>query len=254
MSEQKHFSDEELTAYLDGETDYAPVADIEAALVKDTALQQRLTQLTMGQDALKDGFDALLLAAPKPPAIPETVTSANDNDLSGPTFSLWQTAVAACVALVVGFGAANLSTPSKANGWMDYVAAYQALYTTATLSHVDQTVEAAQSELLRVTKAVDIDLSVENLSSFAKLDYKRAQILSYQGKPLIQLTFLTTDGQPIALCIIKTENGAVSKPDFSAMEGMKSASWQNKDFEFLLIGGDNSALIKEATEHFAKKI
>uniref|UniRef100_UPI003A5C06AF anti-sigma factor family protein n=1 Tax=Phaeobacter italicus TaxID=481446 RepID=UPI003A5C06AF len=52
----RYFTDEELVAYLDGETDFAPVAEITAALAQDPALQARLAALEIDRAALAEGF------------------------------------------------------------------------------------------------------------------------------------------------------------------------------------------------------
>ncbi len=56
--QKRSFSDEELTAFLDGEEDHAPVADIKSALQSDTALAQRLDALRIDRQIIVAAFTA----------------------------------------------------------------------------------------------------------------------------------------------------------------------------------------------------
>lgn len=250
MSVDRHFTDEEITAYLDGETEFAPVEEIEAALEEDEALQERMASMTFDADRFDEAFKGLL---PEAPAMPSLLPKKPEL-IYRPSKGYGRIAAAACLALAMGFGAGTLLTAQEEDGWHEYVAAYQALYITKTLDHVDRPREVAEAELTRVTNAIGIDISLDQLSSQEGLNYKRGQVLGYEGKPLIQLAFLTDDGKPIALCIIKSRGGQKSNMDVGQMEGMKSATWSNGEFDFLLIGGDDEMLIKKAGLFYSKQI
>ena len=49
-----------------------------------------------------------------------------------------------------------------------------------------------QAELDRVAAAIGKAMTVDDLTLFSGVDYRRAQILSFEGRPLIQLAFLTS--------------------------------------------------------------
>lgn len=92
------------------------------------------------------------------------------------------------------------------------------------------------------------------LAPVEQLDYKRAQILSFEGRPLIQLAFLSKVGAPVALCILQSYDGQESSPGFSEMRGMSSASWSKDGYEYLLIGGNDNSLIKQVAERYSAQL
>ncbi|NRB30691.1 MAG: hypothetical protein HRU27_08855 [Rhizobiaceae bacterium] len=245
MTERQTFTDEELVAYLDGEVEFTPADAITAALANDPALAQRLADLDVNKDALRSGFD-LMLDENQSPVLPQSLHSAmatppkaaNNNWLMAGSM-----AASILVALFVGYGAGNFLNQPEAPGWKAYVASYQSLYSADTLRHVNASPEAQTAELERVAAAIGKSIDLAALQQNPDLTYKRAQVLSFKGKPLVQLAFLTKSGEPVALCILKS-----SKPDSAEMsqanlEGMSSASWNKDGYAYLLIGGDDPALI-----------
>lgn len=238
------FTDEELVAYLDGEDAHAPVAEIRAALQEDVALRQRLDALEIDKQAITDGFAALLTQDRPAPVLPEPAVSRGHSSAS--------LALVASLALAVGLGAGVYLNRATQPGWLEYVAAYQALYSTQTLSHIQQDEAAQQAELDRVATAIGKMLTPAELDMLPGAEYKRAQVLNFNGKPLIQLTFLTDDGDPLALCIIRSNKGRGAQPELSRMEGMSAAVWGRDGYEYLLIGGQNDTQIERYAEVFSE--
>lgn len=232
----ERISDEELTAYLDGEADGPLRVRIDAELESDTELLSRLEALTIDVSALKSDFDALLRSAPAgliPPPVP--------------AFNPWRTSVAMAASLIIGLGAGYLffSKPAPAQaGWTQYVAAYQALYVVETL------------ETVPLPNSVDVSGLSETLgreldaaTTAPGLLYKRGQVLGFKGKPLIQMAYLSDTGAPVALCIIRKE-GSETAITHSELEGMKAASWSDGTFAYLLIGGTDADVIARNAAHF----
>lgn len=56
--QKRRFTDEELTAFLDGEEDHAPVAEIRSALKADADLAQRLDALRIDRQVIVAAFAA----------------------------------------------------------------------------------------------------------------------------------------------------------------------------------------------------
>ncbi len=251
MSDPRAFSDEELTAFLDGEVEAAARAEIEQAVSQDAQLRARLDALSLNKTQLKEGMDALLESAPKPPNWDEGAFAA-----ARPSggWGWRRTAAAAVVALAIGFGGGHLIGGTSEPGWRDYVASYHALYANSTLAHIDQPEALALEELARVSSAIgkSIDLSV--VTQPEQLDYKRAQILSFEDRPLIQLAFLSKVGTPIALCIVQSAEAGDSAVRLTQLEGMSAAVWSKNGYEFILIGGRDDALISQAAAHYAERI
>ena len=244
------FSDEQLTAYLDGEKNHTPHVEIETALKTDESLRSRLESLKMDTDALSSSMDSLLDLAPAAPKL--EIVEKTQSDTSWMKSGLIA-ACAACFMIVSGILGYNISD-RKIDDWREYVAAYHYLYITNTLANVEPDPAQRQIEIARIGDAIGKDIELESLKNFAGLDYKRAQILGYEGKPLAQMTFLSMLGDPIALCIIRSETNSEKLIATMQMENMASASWAKDGYEYLIIGGKDEAMIKEAAEFFAAKI
>ena len=253
MSDPRTFSDEELTAYLDGEVESAARAEIERALTQDAQLRARLDALSLDKAPLQEGLDALLTSAPQAPSWDEAEAAFAKPER--PARHGWRrTAVAAALALVIGFGSGILFGGKSEPGWHDYVASYHALYSNSTLAYFDQPEALAEAELARVSSAIGKSIELPVLSQPEQFDYKRAQILSFEGRPLIQLAFLTQVGTPIVLCIIQSSDADESAVRLTELEGMSAAIWSKGGYEFILIGGQDEALIADAAALYAERI
>ncbi len=249
MTDRHDFSDEELTAYLDGESEHAPVQRIEHALDRDHSLKERLEALSVDKTQLRSGFDELLEAAPEAPvlSIPE------HREAPKPAMAWRSIAATALICLMVGSGAGYLLAPQPDKGWHSFVAAYQALYVNATLAPIERPEPIAMAELERVSQALGKDLELAAFQQHDQLDYKRAQVLGFNGRPLVQLAFLSKVGAPIALCIIKADGGTTDIKT-STMQGMRTAAWAKDGYKYLLIGGTDAGLIENAAKHFAARL
>ncbi len=249
MTDRQDFSDEELTAYLDGEAGHAPVQRIERALDRDASLQERLKALAVDKLQLKTGFDELLEAAPEAPAL----SIPAHHDAAKPSMAWRSIAATALICLMVGSGAGYLFAPQPDKGWASFVASYQALYVNATLAAIERPEPVAAAELERVSQALGKDLELAAFQQQDQLDYKRAQVLGFNGRPLVQLAFLSKVGAPIALCIIKADGGT-TEITTSTMQGMRTAAWAKDGYKYLLIGGTDAGLIENAAKHFAARL
>lgn len=242
--EQRYFSDEELVAFLDGEDEFAPVEEITKALETDAELAKRLEALRIDTDKIAKSFGALKMG--KMPELPPAPV-ANDNQGFGKMIA------ASVLALAIGFGA-GISTSQSEPDWRDYVAAYQALYTNTTLKDVASSQQEQQQELTQVASAIGKNITLDKLNISPQLEYKRSQVLGYNGKPLVQIAFLDSMGQPIALCIIPSDEGKKLDLQMDSMEGMSTAAWSKDGYEYILIGGQNDALISRMASEFSSTI
>ena len=234
-----NFSDEELVAYLDNEAEHAPIDEINAALQTDLDLAKRLDALRVDTNKIADGMSACLVKGRKP-----------NFDLGEPVQRRWvMPAIAASVLFVLfAFGGGHYWREFEGRQWKNYVAAYQFLYTTNTLSSVQNSDLVKQQELDRVGAAIGKKIMVSQVAEFSEVEYKRAQLLGYKGKALIQLTFLSSTGKPIALCILRTDDRKNKDVEFSELEGMRAASWKIDDYDYLLIGGQDEMLIERMSK------
>lgn len=237
----REFSDEDLTAHLDGEADAALSMAIIKACENDTDLVKRLDELTIDTEAIMAAFDELKDSAPAMSALPAATT---------PAPRRWTGLAATAAAVVLGIGIGVFArSPQQLDGWMDYVAAYQALYVQDTVASLPQQDPANDANLVRVASVLGRDLKLPEGPS--SLDYRRAQLLGFQGQPLVQLAFVSPSGAPIALCIIKND-GADTELELVNLEGLSTAYWRKNGFNFMLIGGTDIELIKKEADRFQK--
>lgn len=239
----RNFSDEELVAYLDGESEHTRMEEIEAALKEDLALVERIEGLRIDTEQIAASLETLV----NPKAVPPSFLNAT----AGRNKTLPMIA-ASLVALIIGLVGGQLISRPVEPDWRDYVAAYQFLYTTNTLSTIEASPASQQSELDRVGAAIGKAISVESLSDFPEVEYKRAQVLGYNSQALVQLAFLSSTGEPLALCIIRANNSESVPLNISSMEGLSAASWNAGGYEYLLIGGKDNSLIERMANNFVK--
>ncbi|MEO0401595.1 MAG: hypothetical protein AAF214_04400 [Pseudomonadota bacterium] len=248
MTQHRQFTDEDLTAYLDGEADDALHAAIDAALETDPDLGDQMAALDVPLAPIAEAYAALMDSAPPMPDLPALVEPA---PVARPRFGwgwgvgTFGTGLAAglAVAVFTGFG-----TPEPApRGWVSFVASYQALYTTATLAVDNPTPDDTAVQLAAVSDALGVDIGA--LPAAEGLTFKRAQVLGFRGKPLIQIAYLRDDGTPVALCIIPA--GPDAQPvNMGEAEGLDIARWNTPGFGFLLIGGADEAPLAQEAETF----
>lgn len=246
MTEPHYFSDEVLTAYIDNEVDPSTKAAIKHALRSDAVLAERLASLHFATNGLNESFDSLLDVAPAMPELPASKPAKTSRGRQGLTL-----AASLVLGLILGAGLMSLRAPQPP-GWMDYVAAYQALYVNGTLSDEVADPDATAADLSALSATLGYDVSKAEHAS--NLDFKRGQILGYNGRPLVQLAYLSPTGDPVALCVIKSEGGSRSDVSVARLEGMAAAHWEKDGFAFLLIGGTDQALITDAAQQMAERL
>jgi len=245
--QDRFFTDEELVAFLDGESDFTPMDEISIALETDQALQRRLNALDLNRAEIASSFKGLLPDAAMMPDVGTTGVEPLRRN-AGQWIGY---AAAIGLAVAVGFGAGFTAKGPQRSGWTEYVAAYQALYSNATLANFRQTPEAQQTQLNRVAASIGKTISVDALSMFPEARYKRAQILNFQGRDLVQLAFMTNMGEPIALCIIYSGGKPIDELELKTMEGLSTAFWSKDGYEYFLIGGRDAALTNRFATGFA---
>lgn len=261
MTLNAQFTDEQLTAYLDGEAADDLCAAIDVALETDETLGDRLVGLDIPMAELDAAFAGLLADAPAMPSLdapgqmPDVPEPANLNRgigwLGG--MGVFGTGIAAGVAMMLFVGTGTFTgtgtTPEPAApGWKAVVASYQSLYTQQTVAGWTPTQEQAQTQLANVSQLVGADLT--GLPAIEGLTFKRAQILGFNGKPLVQIAFARADGTPVALCIIAANSKEAKAMQAETLGGMAAASWNLDGRAYLLIGGDAQAATQSEADAF----
>ncbi|MFK0331247.1 zf-HC2 domain-containing protein [Rhizobium sp. NPDC090275] len=234
-------SDEELTAYLDGELPPAEAARLEALLETHAELASRLEFLSRASLPFAQAFDPLLAQAPK--AELEAILSrlsATSAATPAPSRRRFLGALAAClVAGVIADRAfiglsRQLAATDESSEWRATVADYIALYTPETLAGPVPSLAAQSGQLSAVEARLGLRLSPEAIA-LQGVDFKRALLLQYDDQPLAQLAYLDPETGPLALCIVRSDDG-IKPPDVEARKGMNVVYWSDKTHAFMLIG------------------
>lgn len=249
MTEPRIFTDEEITAYLDNEMHHDLREKIDHALTKDNELQARLNNLDLDTTIISNAFDGLLDSAPDAPDLKSVKVQ------GGMDPTLYKVAVAALVALIIGVTAGNkFSQNAQLAGWRGYVAAYHSLYSTETLADINWSEDVTSRKLASASSVIGMEIPLETISAAEDLTFKYPRVLEFKGNPLLQLTFVTIDGTPVALCIIRKPDIPDSGPKTAILEGMPATSWAKNGYDYILIGGSDSKLIENAAAVYASKI
>lgn len=247
----KDYTDEQLTAYLDNELDPQLSEEIRQAAQEHTDLEQRIEEFEIQKSKLVHSMDQLLTLAPAMPDLPVDLKAETKSKAASWGQGFRALAAGSAMLVIGGIGGFVLNQQPE-DGWRDYVAAYHLLYVNSTLSNLQPVEDVQNRELSLVSDAISKPIALDSLTRVASLDYKRAQILGFSGRPLAQMTFLSKMGEPIALCIIRSNGDEKTDPEFSRLEGMVSATWKRAGYEYLLIGGNDQNLIREAAQEFSK--
>lgn len=268
-----HPRDEDLVAYLDGELSLSDRQLIDQALSESAALRRRLELLRQGDRPFRAAFDTLLDQAPMDrlmAALPEPTLSASVVSTSKAPpprpANDWQSiGVAAMLLLTLGIGfavgfgtssdragqreaallaeldemeadleeaeaAADAAPVVTAKGWRQAVADYQMLFTTDSLTP-DQGGDAA---LALASERVGLPLDPATRAA-SGLQFRRAQLLAFNGKPLVQLAYLGDDGVPVAFCIIAS-NKPEADTQYEVRNGLGIVHWIIGGYGLMVIG------------------
>ena len=245
---RREFTEEELVAYLDGELSADRRTEIEQALTTDPALSDRLSELRVDTSAIKSAFDGLLDDAPdhRPLAKPLQPTRRRLARLGG-------LAAALILVAALGFTAGRLAGPDEAADWRMAVAEYQLLYRTETLNHLARGAEEIESERVRVTRRLGLDIAGPLLADLEGLNYRRAQLLGFEAAPLAQFAFLDQMDRPVAFCVTPSDE-ADRGVETAKMKGLAAASWVSGGYAFLVIGDVPENLVRRTAERLASGI
>ena len=237
-------TDEQLTAFIDGELDAAARRRIERLIADDERVAERFDFLSHSALPFKMAFEPILAEAPAAQleailaAIPTTEKPKMHAAGIGRRGFLAAVAASFVAAIavdraVIGIGR-RLSKPDEDSEWRAVVAEYLSLYTADTLNAPagDHAQQAAQLD--EVGSRLRLSLAPEAIT-MPGVEFKRAQILNYDSKPLAQIAYLDPESGPMALCIVQSSKGA-APPDMENRRGMNIVYWSSPTHAFMLIG------------------
>ncbi|WP_198929093.1 anti-sigma factor [Rhizobium sp. AC27/96] len=237
-------SDELLTAFIDGELNAVDRERIERLIAGDERAAERFDFLSRSALPFGEAFAPMLAEAPaaKLDAMLAAIPAAGEQKVgaAGIGRRSFLAAVAASFVAAIAVDRAvtaighRLAKPDEDSEWRAVVAEYLSLYTTDTLSAPagDRTQQIAQ--LNQVGSKLGLSLAPETVA-IPGVEFKRAQILNYDSKPLAQIAYLDPESGPMALCIVQSAKGTAA-PDMESRRGMNVVYWSSATHAFMLIG------------------
>jgi anti-sigma factor RsiW len=257
-------SDEDLTAFIDGELTPEEAARIEAIVNEDESTAERLEFLARASLPFEQAFAPLLSEAPRQKL--ETMLAAipaqpGAKSGSTPAFASRRRFLGALAAsLVAGIAidravigiVRGFSAKDENSEWRAVVADYISLYTPETLAGPAPVREVQAAQLRPLDEKLGLSLSPEAVS-LPGIDFKRALMLQYDGKPLAQIAYLDPETGPMALCIVKSDAGRKA-PDLESRKGLNVIYWSNETHAFMLIGRIPVDRIKELGEDVRRRL
>ena len=250
MTDHVTYTDEILVAYLDGELEPSQCADIEAALAQDAGLAERLADLSFSVAALSQALSPEALGVPAFPDLPdepEEVEAPAPRRAMGKAIPL-----AMAASFLLGAMLTVVLQPEPAQpGWREAVASYQALYATETLAQAEQSTDETARVLTRATETIGAQMQAAQ--TIEGLEFKRAQMLAMNGKPLLQMAYLAADGTPYALCVIKSAKPSGEVQSFTSHD-LAGASWVKDGVGYLLIGGQDAQFVRDLSQELSQTL
>jgi len=244
------FTDDQLLAYLDGGLTDDESRDVEEAVMRDPALETRL----MALDPLASSVSAAFASVPDPARLaeidkaPRTPVQRRRISVSGVSGLIAAGVFGLGVGYVLFSGPAPQVEIAAAPSWKGQVAAYHSLYVAETLGEGSADQNEIAEQLTIAESVLGLDLPEAVLNDLGELSLRRTQILGFNGATLVQIAFQSAEGAPISLCIIKGDRTAKPSVVMERLAGLSSASWSSESHGFLLIGGEDDAIIAETAE------
>ena len=253
-------SDETLTAYLDGELDARAAEALRQRLSREPLLAARLAELEMDLDELRAGYQRVGDDAPlevlkqaisadaAPAGLPDKTPAAAQPTRRG----MMMAACLACLALGAAAGAGGLYLLPEQKSWREAVAEYQILYAPETLTWSQTPAEEIAATLRRISRRIGLKLSPQDLD-VAEAEFRRGQLLDFNGQPLVQLAYLRNSQVPVAFCM--TRDGAPDRGLATEQrEGLPIVHWSKQGVSFMVIGQVPEAELMAMARTLASKI
>jgi anti-sigma factor RsiW len=244
MSDHAIPSDEQLVAYLDDQLDSEQRRRIDAAIAEDSLLNLRLQWLARSSLPFKNAYDELARQAPT-----ERLQSMLDTlpSPARPAMNRRWFLAAAAGLVVCGVVADRLflswQSSSQKNSWRARVADSMALYVPQTLDHLPSDEAAQRAQLRTIDARLGLNLAPARLA-LPRAQFKRAQILEYDGVPIAQMTWLDPAHGPLALCVTRANSG--SRPfAHERRRGLNVVYWADMEHAWMLLGHNPAAELED---------
>jgi hypothetical protein len=169
----------------------------------------------------------------------------------------WQVGGAMAASFALGWAlpwrwAGPGSTQPSAPAWAQAIASYHALYVRATVGQQFDKPEQLAGLLDGLTEEHRQRLAVPDLSSIG-WTFRRVQRLGYEGRPLLQMVYLSADGLPIALCALPAApaEGGQAPLQVDRLHGQTVAHWVDRGLAFVLVADLHPEVLAEVARGLA---
>ncbi|WP_447890537.1 anti-sigma factor family protein [Pseudomonas hormoni] len=244
MNDHAKPSDEQLVAYLDDQLDSDQRSRIDTAIAEDSTLNLRLQWLARSSLPFREAYEEVTQQAPldRLHAMLDTLPSPAPPAMSRRWF------LAAAAGLVVsGVLADRLflgwQASQQKNNWRGLVADYMVLYVPQTLEHLPNDEATQRAQLRTIDARLGLSLLPGELA-LPRVEFKRAQILEYDGMPIAQITYLDPAHGPMALCVTRSNSGSRHFAH-ERRHGMNVVYWADMEHAWMLIGHNPAAELEE---------
>jgi len=241
-----HPQTELLLAYADQQLSDTDKVKVEKLLTNDPDAMEFLQKLEISNLPFAQSFEFLL---------EEKTPSAAIEIVKPKTKKTWFLPASVAASLMVGIAIGFLSfsyTNHNHDNWITQVADYHLLYSRDTVQNRELSDTELQTLKVKLSKAINTNLNIPNLSS-EQLQFKRGQILEQNGKPLIQLVYLPSEGKPIALCLLRTDI-ADSSIEEGKSRGMSFYTWSKNGLSYVIVGDIDNQWLKAAAIDAASQL
>lgn len=250
--------------YIDNDLSKDDRRVFEALLENDEALQEQVQIMKSSELPYQAAFSSEMLAE-MPASIEAHLEQAdaliNDDQEDANFFKRYNSAVVAGLFIVVFVAGVfsqsfikqtvfsndhELARFDVQSELVDSMIIYQALYSRPTVVPVHQTLPKAQVVLDKFLEKSKVKLDIPNLESLG-FEFRRAQVLSYEDRPILQLVYLPEQGEPLAICLTYTEDQQSTDEDAVTynISGMKSNVWSKQGIVYMLMNRTNEMPLKD---------
>lgn len=243
------FSEEQLQDYLAGALPPETATKLEEEISTDTEVESRLFALDYKRAApLRDAFEQIPDAAALQDLSALVLNTNVDAKIAVPQSTWKWPAVAAAVAFAAGAFLFAGQTSEAGPSWQDQVAVYQTLYVTETLASTVPADEDLIAQLVKSERAIGRTLPLDVVGELDGMKLLRAQVLGFDGAPLIQMAYLSDSGVPVALCAIRLAASATDRPTFETLSGLPSVHWSDGSFGYMIVGDIEHSVLMEIAD------
>lgn len=117
--------------------------------------------------------------------------------------------------------------------WVRLVADYHRLYVRETITASAPL--SAELVAQQVSKELKEPIGVPLLDGLG-MEFRRAQWLAIDGRPLLQLAYLPDKGKPLAVCVLKKNSSEEIPLEFGETGGMQYGHWQTGTHAIIVVG------------------